>query len=61
MDHVKLLPLSSTKSVDNAVKEAIKASEEDPRFIVAPGCEITSDTLIDNVKALVNATKTFND
>lgn len=57
IDHVKLLPLASPKKVEDAVKSAIKASAGNPRFIVAPGCEITADTPIENVKALVNAAK----
>ncbi|MHA1191656.1 MAG: uroporphyrinogen decarboxylase family protein [Promethearchaeota archaeon] len=59
IDHIKLLPFGNPKEVKIAVKKAINASGGDPRFIVAPGCEITSDTPIDNVKALVNATKTY--
>ena len=56
IDHVKLLPFASPREVENAVKSAIYASGGNPRYIVAPGCEITADTPIENVKALVNAT-----
>ncbi|NVM19012.1 MAG: uroporphyrinogen decarboxylase family protein [Candidatus Lokiarchaeota archaeon] len=59
IDHVRLLPFGSTKEVEAAVHKAIEASGEDSRFIVAPGCEITSDTPIENVKALVKAAQTF--
>ena len=40
-----------------AVENAINASAGTYRYMVAPGCEITADTPIENVKALVNATK----
>ncbi|MFX0048729.1 MAG: uroporphyrinogen decarboxylase family protein [Candidatus Hermodarchaeota archaeon] len=60
IDHIRLLPLGSPSEVEDAVKKAINASGGDSRYMVAPGCEITADTPVDNVKALVNATKTFN-
>ena len=59
IDHIRLLPSGSPAEVEDAVKKAIKASGGDPRYMVAPGCEITADTPIDNVKALVNAVKSF--
>ncbi len=59
IDHIRLLPSGSPGEVEDAVKKAIKASGGNPRYMVAPGCEITSDTPIDNVKALVNAAKIF--
>ena len=59
IDHIRLLPFGSPKEIENAVHKAIEASYRDPRFMVAPGCEITSDTPIENVKALVKATQTF--
>jgi uroporphyrinogen-III decarboxylase len=59
IDHIRLLPLGSPKEVQNAVHKAIEASGRDSRFMVAPGCEITSDTPIENVKAFVKATQTF--
>ncbi|MFX1480612.1 MAG: uroporphyrinogen decarboxylase family protein [Promethearchaeota archaeon] len=60
IDHFKLLPNGSPLKIEKAVHKAIKASEGDPRFIVTPGCEITSDTPIENVKALVHATHTYH-
>ncbi len=60
IDHIRLLPSGSPSEVKDAVKKAIKASGGNPRYMVAPGCEITSDTPIDNIKALVNATKTYS-
>ena len=59
IDHIRLLPFGSPKEVENAVHKAIEASGRDSRFMVAPGCEITSDTPIENVKAFVKATQTF--
>jgi len=59
IDHIRLLPSGSPGEVEDAVKEAIISSSGNPRYVLAPGCEITSDTPIDNVKALVNATKSF--
>jgi uroporphyrinogen-III decarboxylase len=59
IDHVRLLPFGSPSEVKKAVNKAIKVSGGDPRYMVAPGCEITADTPIDNVKAFVNATKSF--
>ncbi len=59
IDHIKLLPFGSPKEVENAVHKAIEASGRDSRFMVAPGCEITSDTPIENVKALVKAAQTL--
>jgi uroporphyrinogen decarboxylase len=57
IDHVKLLPHGSPKEIERAVENAINASGGTYRYMVAPGCEITADTPIENVKALVNATK----
>jgi len=59
IDHVKLLPSGTPKEIEVAVHAAINASGGDPRFLVAPGCEITGDTPIKNVKAFVHAAKTF--
>lgn len=59
IDHNKILPFGNPKMIKLAVEEAIDASEGDSRFMVAPGCEITSDTPIENVKTLVNTTKTY--
>ena len=59
IDHIKLLPFGNPKEVKIAVEKAIKASGGDSHFMVAPGCEITVDTPIKNVKALVNAVKTY--
>ncbi len=59
IDHIRLLPFGSPKEVKNAVHKAIEASGKDSRFMVAPGCEITSDTPIQNVKAFVKAAQTF--
>jgi uroporphyrinogen decarboxylase len=57
IDHVRLLPCGTPNEIESAVKNAIKASSGNPRYMVAPGCEITADTPIENVQALVNATK----
>ena len=59
IDHVDLLPLRTSAEVEAAVHAAIKASDSDPRFMVAPGCEITSDTPVENVKAFVQAAITY--
>jgi len=61
IDHVKLLPSGTPKEIEVAVHAALNASGGDPRFLVAPGCEITGDTPIKNVKAFVNAAKTYID
>jgi uroporphyrinogen-III decarboxylase len=45
--------------VEAAVHAAIRASGGNPRFMIAPGCEITSDTPIENVQAFVRAAKTY--
>jgi len=59
IDHIKLLPLGTPKEIEVVVHIALNASRGDPRFIVAPGCEITGDTPIKNVKAFVDAVKTY--
>lgn len=59
IDHVQLLPSGQPQEVEAAIHIAIRASGGDPRFIVAPGCEITSDTPIENVKAFVRAAATY--
>lgn len=59
IDHIDLLPLRTPPEVEAAVHAAIKASGGDPRFMVAPGCEITSDTPVDNIKAFVRAAATY--
>jgi uroporphyrinogen decarboxylase len=58
IDHIELLPTGSPEEVEFAVHAAIKASGGDPRFMVAPGCEITSDTPSENIKAFVRAAQT---
>ncbi|MDE3075087.1 MAG: uroporphyrinogen decarboxylase family protein [Chloroflexota bacterium] len=59
IDHLALLPLGTPAEIEAAVHAAIAASEGDPRFIVAPGCEITSDTPAPNVEAFVAAARTY--
>jgi uroporphyrinogen decarboxylase len=59
IDHYKLLPHGTPKEIETSVHEAISASKGDNRFFVAPGCEITVDTPIENVKSFVNASKTY--
>jgi len=59
IDHVNLLPLQTPEEVEAAVHAAIRASGGDSRFMVAPGCEITSDTPVENVKAFVRAAATY--
>ena len=59
IDHIKLLPTGHPEEIKMAVYSAIKKSGGNPRFILAPGCEITSDTPIDNVRAFVEAAETY--
>jgi len=60
IDHIDLLPLRTPEEVERSVHAAIDASGADPRFMVAPGCEITTDTPIDNIAAFVEAAKTHH-
>lgn len=55
IDHIDLLPLRAPAEIEAAVRAAIGASGGDARFMVAPGCEITSDTPVENVRAFVCA------
>lgn len=57
IDHINLLPLGTPGEVDAAVRAAIESAGRDPRFMIAPGCEITSDTPADNIAALVRASQ----
>ena len=59
LDHIQVLPQQGPEEVKAQVRAAIKASGGDPRFMVAPGCEITADTPPGNVLAMVEATKEF--
>ena len=59
IDHVRLLPKGSPKEIKETVFRALRENRNVSRFMIAPGCEITADTPIQNVKALVNATKSF--
>jgi uroporphyrinogen decarboxylase len=59
IDHLKLLPTGHPKEIEAAAYFAIEKSGGDSRFMLAPGCEITSDTPIENVKAFVKAAQTF--
>ncbi|TFF63749.1 MAG: hypothetical protein EU521_00435 [Promethearchaeota archaeon] len=59
IDHFKLLTSGTPQEIQTAVHKAIEASGGDPRFMIAPGCEITVDTPIENVKAYVNAVKHY--
>jgi uroporphyrinogen decarboxylase len=60
IDHIKLLPHGTPKEIEIAVHNAIRSSGGDNRFIVSPGCEITTDTPIMNVKALVQAARNYH-
>jgi len=59
IDHIDLLPLRTPQEIEQAVHNAIRASGGDPRSMVAPGCEITSDTPVENVMAFVRAASTY--
>jgi uroporphyrinogen-III decarboxylase len=59
IDHVRLLPRGHPTEIETTVHAAIKASGGDFRFMVAPGCEITADTPIENIKAFVHAVETY--
>lgn len=59
IDHVGLLPTGTPEEIERAVHAAIDASGGDPRFMVAPGCELTSDTPQANVEAFVRAAATY--
>ncbi|MFW9878459.1 MAG: uroporphyrinogen decarboxylase family protein, partial [Candidatus Thorarchaeota archaeon] len=59
IDHLKLLPTGNPNEIRAAVYSAISKGGGNSRFILAPGCEITSDTPIENVKAFVKAVQTF--
>jgi uroporphyrinogen decarboxylase len=59
IDHIRLLPHGSPQEVKEAVFNALRENRNNPRFLVAPGCEITADTPIENVKVLVSASKSF--
>ncbi|TFG11943.1 MAG: hypothetical protein EU535_06670 [Promethearchaeota archaeon] len=59
IDHIKLLPTGHPEEIKMAVYSAIKRSGGNPRFMLAPGCEITSDTPIENVKTFVKAAETY--
>jgi uroporphyrinogen decarboxylase len=59
IDHKKLLPTGHPKEIEIAVHSAIKKSGGNSRFILAPECEITTDTPIENVKAFVKAAQTY--
>lgn len=59
IDHMRLLPQGNPKEIQGKVHQAIEASQGDNRFILTPGCEITVDTPVENVKALVNGIKTY--
>lgn len=60
IDHIDLLPLRTPREVEVAVHAAIAASGGDSRFMVAPGCEITSDTPIENIQAFVRAAENYS-
>lgn len=60
IDHIKLLPTGHPKEIELAVQAAIKKSGGNSRFILAPGCEITTDTPIENVKTFVKAAQTYS-
>ena len=59
IDHVHLLPTCPPAEITAAVHAAIRANGGNPRFMVAPGCEITSDTPVESVKAFVQAATSF--
>ena len=59
IDHVRLLPHGTPKKIKETVFRVLKENRNTSRFMIAPGCEITADTPIENVKAFVAASKKF--
>ncbi len=59
IDHIQLLPLETPEEVTAACQAAIESAggPQSPHFMLAPGCEITADTPIDNIKAYVQAAR----
>ncbi len=55
IDHVQLLPHATPQEVEEACRVAIEAGKKDGGYMLAPGCEITSDTPPENVIAMVKA------
>lgn len=61
IDHIELLPMQTPEEVEEAVRAAVLASGGDARFMIAPGCEITSDTPVENIKAFVRAAESMTE
>ena len=59
VDHITFLPHASAEEVTERVKKTLEIGMPGGGYMLAPGCEITADTPVENVAAFVEATKTF--
>ena len=59
IDHLTFLPHVRPDEVTERVRQALEAGMPGGGYMLAPGCEITADTPVENVKALVQAGRDF--
>jgi uroporphyrinogen decarboxylase len=55
IDHLTFLPHATPYEVTSQVKQALEVGMPGGGYMLAPGCEITADTPIENVMALIQA------
>lgn len=59
IDHLTFLPHAEPDEVMERVKQTLEANMPGGGYMLAPGCEITADTPVDNVGAFVRAARDF--
>jgi uroporphyrinogen decarboxylase len=59
IDHIHLLPSGTPETVQAACRSAIEEGMKAKVFMLAPGCEITIDTPVENIKAFVQSAALF--
>jgi uroporphyrinogen decarboxylase len=59
IDPGQLLPLGTPDEVTAAAREDIEILGQEGRYTLAPGCTLPYDTPPENVRALVEAAKTY--
>ena len=59
VDHLTFLPHATPEEVTERVKQTLEIGMPGGGYMLAPGCEITADTPVENVAAFVDAAKEF--
>ena len=61
VDHLTFLPHATPDEVTERVRQTLEVVMPGGGYMLAPGCEITADTPIDNVQAFVEAARKYGE